>query len=136
MACGHHYERTDDSRFRGIHTHQLELSGNAKLLEVHQGTSSLRIEMSFSGSNNRLGKIAQGILLRRSVLIAATIGRFPDETEMHPSPILHSIGHDRKAFPQIEPSDQLVDSVLERIHLLRVTVVLSPMRDKLIAPVS
>ena len=92
--------------------------------------------MRFSGSNDRLRKIAQGIFLRGRVLITAAAGRFPDKTEMHPRPVFHSIGHNGKAFPQIETSDQFVNGVFERIHLLRISVMLSPVCDELFAPVT
>ena len=92
--------------------------------------------MGFSGPNDRLGKIVQGVLLRGGVLIAAAIGRLPDETEMHPGPVFHSIGHDGKAFPQIKPPNQFVNGVLEWINLLRVSIMLCPMCDEFFTPVT
>jgi hypothetical protein len=92
--------------------------------------------MRFSRSDNRLGEVAQSVLLRRGILVAAAICRFSNKTEMHPGPVLHGISHHGKTFPQVETSNQLVNSILEGIDLLRVPVVLSPVCNKLFTSVS
>lgn len=117
-------------------THQFELSGNAELLEVDERARTLRVKVCLSGSDNSLGKIAQGVFLRCCVLIAAAVCGFANKAEVHPSPVLHCIRHNGEALAQVEAADQLVYGVFEGINLLRISVMLGPVCNKLFSSIS
>jgi hypothetical protein len=55
---------------------------------------------------------------------------------VHPSPVLHCISHNGEALAQVEAADQFVYGVFEGINLLRISVMLGPVCNKLFSSIS
>lgn len=94
------------------------------------------IKVRFARFDNGFRKIAESIFLSRCVLVGTAASCLSDETQVHPRPIFHCIGHNRDTLAQVKPADQLVNRIFEGIDLLWVSIMLSPVGHKLFSSVS